>query len=238
MIGRLAHPRRDAVPTWGRSRGRCAVAMEFLEGMALSELMRAKHPPLNDAVGLGVQLAEALDYAHQKGVVHRDVKPSNIVVQPDGQIRITDFGIAHVDDSTATLQTQAGRCRHTRLHVSPAAWPSRWMRQSDIFSLGIILYELTTGRRPLVGMARASSRLQRDLGTGASGASVAGCRHSRRTSPRDNEGTRQGSRQALPKRKGDGGSARGRAVGARFGSSGDDEPSAAAGSTGLGRSCR
>ena len=156
VIGRLAHPNIVTIYDVGEEQGTVYIAMEFLEGIALSELMRANRPPLQDVVRLGVQLAETLDYAHQKGVVHRDVKPSNIVVQPDGQIRITDFGIAHVDDSTATLQTQAGEIMGTPAYMSPEQVLSQPVDpRSDIFSLGIILYELTTGRRPFGGDSKS-----------------------------------------------------------------------------------
>lgn len=155
VIGRLAHPGIVTIYDVGEEQGTVYIAMEYLEGTALSDVMKANLPPLHDLVGLGVQLAEALDYAHQKGVVHRDVKPSNIVVQPDGQIKITDFGIAHVDDATATLQTQAGEIMGTPAYMSPEQVLSQPVdARSDIFSLGIILYELAAGRRPFGGENR------------------------------------------------------------------------------------
>jgi len=152
VIGRLTHPNILAIYDVGEEQGAVYIAMEFLEGVSLSELARGSLPGTKEVVALGVQLAETLDYAHKKGVVHRDVKPSNIIVQSDGQIKITDFGIAHVDDATATLQTQAGEIMGTPAYMSPEQVLGQPVDgRSDIFSLGIVLYELTTGLRPFGG---------------------------------------------------------------------------------------
>jgi serine/threonine protein kinase len=126
--------------------------MEFLEGEPLHKIIEKKRFPLKEVLLLGIQVAETLDYAHQKGIVHRDVKPSNIIVQPSGQIKITDFGIAHIEDSTASLQTQAGEILGTPAYMSPEQVLSEPVDgRSDLFSLGIILYELSTGKRPFEG---------------------------------------------------------------------------------------
>ncbi|NTU48417.1 MAG: serine/threonine protein kinase, partial [Syntrophobacteraceae bacterium] len=98
---------------------------------------------------MGIQVAETLDYAHEKGVVHRDIKPSNIVVQPKGLVKITDFGIAHIEDPSATLQTQDGEILGTPAYMSPEQVLGHSVDgRSDLFSLGVILYELSTGKRP------------------------------------------------------------------------------------------
>ena len=152
VIGRLTHSNIVAIYDVGEEQGTVYIAMEFLEGVSLSDVIKNKRLETKDVVALGIQLAETLDYAHQKGVVHRDIKPSNIIVQDDGQIKITDFGIAHVEDSTATLQTQAGEIMGTPAYMSPEQALSKPVDgRTDIFSVGIILYELTTGRRPFGG---------------------------------------------------------------------------------------
>ena len=152
VIGRLTHSHIVAIYDVGEEQGTVYIAMEFLEGVSLSDVIKRKRLETRDVVGLGIQLAETLDYAHQKGVVHRDIKPSNIIVQDDGQIKITDFGIAHVEDATATLQTQAGEIMGTPAYMSPEQALSKPVDgRTDIFSLGIILYELSTGRRPFGG---------------------------------------------------------------------------------------
>ena len=155
VIGRLTHSHIVAIYDVGEEQETVYIAMEFLEGVALSDLVRGKLPEIGEVAALGIQLAETLDYAHQKGVVHRDIKPSNIIVQSDGQIKITDFGIAHVEDATATLQTQAGEIMGTPAYMSPEQVLSKPVDgRTDIFSLGIILYELTTGRRPFGGESK------------------------------------------------------------------------------------
>lgn len=151
-IGRLSHPNLVVVYDVGEDRGTVYLAMEFLEGKPLNELIDLDSFQPDEIIELGVQVAEALDYAHRKGIVHRDIKPSNIIVQPDGQIKITDFGIAHIEDPEATQQTQAGEILGTPAYMSPEQVLSQPVDgRSDLFSLGVILYELATGKRPFRG---------------------------------------------------------------------------------------
>lgn len=164
VIGRLTHPHIVVIYDVGQEEETVYIAMEFLEGISLSERFRGKEADLKEVVSLGIQLAETLDYAHQKGVVHRDIKPSNIIVQGDGQLKITDFGIAHVDDATATLQTQAGEIMGTPAYMSPEQVKSEPVDgRSDIFSLGIILYELCTGKRPFGGETKSLATVLTDI---------------------------------------------------------------------------
>lgn len=164
VIGRLTHPNIIAIHDVGEEEGAVYIAMEYLEGMSLSEVVKGRKPNAIAVVALGVQLAETLDYAHQKGVVHRDIKPSNIIVQTDGQIKITDFGIAHLDGSTATLKTQTGEVMGTPAYMSPEQVLSRAVDgRSDIFSLGVILYELITGRRPFGAGSRSLVNVFNDI---------------------------------------------------------------------------
>jgi eukaryotic-like serine/threonine-protein kinase len=151
-IGRLSHPNIVVVYDVGEEHGTVYIAMEFLEGKPLDEIVKSESFQSDEIIELGVQVAEALDYAHRKGVVHRDIKPSNIIVQPDGQIKITDFGIAHMEDPEVTQQTQAGEILGTPAYMSPEQVLSQPVDgRSDLFSLGVILYELATGKRPFRG---------------------------------------------------------------------------------------
>ena len=151
-IGRLSHPNMVVVYDVGEDHGTVYIAMEFLEGKPLNELIQIDSFQPEEIIELGVQVAEALDYAHRKGIVHRDIKPSNIIVQPDGHIKITDFGIAHIEDPEATQQTQAGEILGTPAYMSPEQVLSQPVDgRSDLFSLGVILYELATGKRPFQG---------------------------------------------------------------------------------------
>lgn len=152
VIGRLSHPNIVTIYDMGEEQGTIYIAMEFLEGRSLSDVLRESRFDIKEAMTFGIQIAETLNYAHQKGVIHRDIKPSNIIVTPDGRIKITDFGIAHIEDSTTTLQTQAGEIMGTPAYMSPEQILGQPVDgRSDIFSLGVILYEMVTGRRPFGG---------------------------------------------------------------------------------------
>ncbi len=151
-IGRLSHPRIVTVYDIGQDHGTIYIAMELLQGEPLNVLMEKKKFSPEEIINLGKQVAEALDYAHQKGIVHRDIKPSNILVQPYSKIKITDFGIAHIEDPEASMQTQAGEILGTPAYMSPEQVMGRPADgRSDLFSLGIILYELSSGQRPFGG---------------------------------------------------------------------------------------
>lgn len=152
VIGRLSHPNIVTIYDVGEDHGTVYIAMEYMEGIPLSELIRDKKLEVREALEICIQIAQTLDYAHRKGVVHRDIKPSNIIILPEGHIKITDFGIAHIDDSTATLQTVSGEIMGTPAYMSPEQVLSQPVDgRSDLFSLGVILYELCSGRRPFGG---------------------------------------------------------------------------------------
>ncbi len=132
--------------------GTVYIAMEYVEGESLAEVMKRKQFSPDEIINLGITIAKTLNYAHQKGVIHRDIKPSNIMIRSDGFLKITDFGIAHIQDSRATIKTQAGEILGTPAYMSPEQVISKPIDgRSDIFSLGIILYELCTGIRPFRG---------------------------------------------------------------------------------------
>ncbi|NNL75602.1 MAG: serine/threonine protein kinase [Desulfobacterales bacterium] len=151
-IGKLSHPNIVSVYDAGQDRGALFIAMEFLVGKSLEEIIKNKRLGPHDIVKVGVQVAEALDYAHQQGIVHRDIKPSNIILTPDDQVKITDFGIARIEDPSATQQTQAGQILGTPAYMSPEQVKGAPVDcRTDLFSLGVILYELITGNRPFTG---------------------------------------------------------------------------------------
>lgn len=155
-LGRLDHPNIVRVYNVDEAEGTVYIAMEFIEGESLTDVMQGKKFSPEEIAKIGATVADALDYAHQKGIVHRDVKPSNILIRPDGRLKITDFGIARIEDPTGHQQTQAGEILGTPAYMSPEQVESHPVDgRSDLFSLGIILYELSTGARPFKGESLA-----------------------------------------------------------------------------------
>ncbi len=149
--GSFVHPNIVTVYDVGRLGDRPYIIIELVDGTPLDEVLRdSAKLPTTQALSIGVQLAKALDYAHAQGVVHRDIKPSNILLLPDGHdIKIADFGIAHIDEPDATRHTQAGTVLGTPQYMSPEqVMGARVDGRSDLFSVGVILYQLFAGRRP------------------------------------------------------------------------------------------
>ncbi len=156
-LGKLDHPNIVRVFNVDEDGGTVYIVMEFIEGESLNEIMQKKRFSHEEVINMGIALAEALDYAHQKRIVHRDIKPSNILIRSDGRLKITDFGIAHIEDPSAPEQTQAGEILGTPAYMSPEQVMSKPVDgRSDLFSLGIILYELCTGIRPFGGQTMAA----------------------------------------------------------------------------------
>lgn len=152
--GRLNHPGIVAVYDYGEEEGSAYIAMEFVEGSGLREYFHQRiKVPLPDAVSIMVQLLDALDYAHQQGVVHRDIKPGNIMLTTSGKLKIADFGIARIDTSNLTQQ---GSVLGTPNYMSPEQFKGLGADcRSDIFSAGVVFYELLTGEKPFQGPLEA-----------------------------------------------------------------------------------
>jgi serine/threonine protein kinase len=151
-IGRMSHPGIVTVYDVGEDQGTIYIAMEFLEGVPLNAYCREKTMSIEEITDIGIQVADSLDYAHTRGIVHRDIKPQNIMVSPSGMVKLTDFGIAHIEDPEASHQTQAGEILGTPNYMSPEQVIGKKVDgRSDLYSLGVILYELSTGARPFKG---------------------------------------------------------------------------------------
>ena len=151
--GKLTHPNIVTIFDVGEVEQGPYIAMEFLEGLTLEEIMDGDtRISTREAVVYGIQLAEALDYSHARGIVHRDVKPGNIISPGDGHtIRITDFGIARVDAPNKEHRTMVGAVLGTPQYMSPEQVEGLPVDgRSDLFSLGVILYQLITGEKPFV----------------------------------------------------------------------------------------
>jgi non-specific serine/threonine protein kinase len=166
----LNHPNVATIHDIGESDGVRFIVMEYVEGQTIAA--RLAGPPLTVAeiVDIAIQVADALDAAHAKGITHRDIKPANLMLTPRGQVKVLDFGIAKLDrpsnaehyrqdDSGAQLRpdsdtsvTRAGMVLGSVPYMSPEQVSGHGVdHRSDLFSLGVTLYELATGRLPFRG---------------------------------------------------------------------------------------
>ena len=148
--GQLSHPHIVTVYDYGEHEGAPFIVMEFLKGSELSRILnRGTRLPLSEVVRLATQLLGALAYAHDRKLVHRDIKPGNIFVLDDGNLKVVDFGLAHVEASNLT---DTGALLGTPAYMSPEQFLALPVdERSDIFSAGVILYELLTGDKPFTG---------------------------------------------------------------------------------------
>ena len=148
--GKLGHPGIVTIYDVGREGGMVYMAMELLEGVDLGTQTAERRLSVTEAVGIVERVADALAFAHDRGVVHRDIKPPNIMLVGDGRVKIMDFGIARMRSSD--LKTQTGMMMGTPRYMSPEQVAGRAVDQrSDIFSLGTVLYELLTGTKLFSG---------------------------------------------------------------------------------------
>jgi len=158
-LGRLKHPGIGAIYESGRTEdGQHFFAMELVRGETLDEHVRKRgeltRGELHERLELFCRICDAVNYAHQRGVIHRDLKPSNIVIGEDGEPKVLDFGLARITDTDAaavTLMTEAGVIRGTLAYMSPeqaSGNPAEIDLRTDVYSLGILLYELLSGQRP------------------------------------------------------------------------------------------
>ena len=146
----LNHPSIVSIFDRGYAEGTYYIAMEFLDGRTLKELLVKNGPtPIPIAIDYARQILGALAFAHRNGIVHRDIKPHNIVVGGDGRLKVTDFGIAR---SGASQMTEAGSIVGTAQYLSPEqARGAPVDPRSDLYSLGVVLYEMLTGKVPFTG---------------------------------------------------------------------------------------
>ena len=148
----LSHPNIVPVFDWGEDRGTYFIVMELIEGTSLADMLRGSATiSASRSAQIVAQVAAALGYAHRSGVVHRDVKPGNILITRDGQVKVTDFGIAQAVSSEDHL-AEAGSVMGTATYFSPEqASGAAVDGRSDVYALGVVLYEMLVGRPPFIG---------------------------------------------------------------------------------------
>ena len=194
----LSHPNIVSIYDRGEAEGTYYIAMEHLEGRNLKELLRARGPaPVQYAIEYVPPVLAALRYAHRNGTVHRDIKPHNVLIDSDGRVKVTDFGIAR---AAARQMTEVGSIVGTAQYLSPEqARGAAVDQRSDLYSLGVVLYELLTGRCPSPATA-GRDRHEAPLDTPPPPSEV----REGPERPRRDARAGQGPGGALPVRRGDG----------------------------------
>ncbi len=173
-LARLNHPHLVTIHDVGRAGGWCYLVMEFVDGASLRQVMRTGQLAPAEALALVPQLCDALQYAHDAGVVHRDIKPENILLDQRGRVKIADFGLAKLADpagkdgsdaTRAAALTATGSVLGTVHYMAPEQVEgSRTVdHRADIFSLGVVIYEMLTGSLPLGRFEPPSRRVQIDV---------------------------------------------------------------------------
>src|SRR3954468_11811813 len=152
----LNHPHIVAVYDWGEEDDTSFIVMEYVPGQTLRQIMQSYGSlgPM-DAARIAADIADALSFAHAHGVVHRDVKPGNVLVTPQGQVKVTDFGIARAE--TSEPLTKTGAVLGTATYFSPEqAQGFPLDGRSDVYALGVVLYEMLTGDAPFIASTPVS----------------------------------------------------------------------------------
>src|SRR5690242_18394225 len=152
--GRLTHPNIVSVFDYGETDDLAYIVMEFVDGPTLKSLLdKGERFELHAALAIMHDVLAGLAFSHGHGVVHRDVKPANVMLTSDGQAKLTDFGIARIESSS---MTQAGTVLGTPAYMSPEQFTGQVVdARTDIYSAGVLLYQLLTGERPFDGSMSA-----------------------------------------------------------------------------------
>ncbi|MFZ1947035.1 MAG: serine/threonine-protein kinase, partial [bacterium] len=151
----LSHPNIVTIYEVAEYQGRPYIAMEYVDGGSLRDVISVKDLSTGEFIGLAIQICEGLSAAHRAGIVHRDIKPQNILISRDGRPKISDFGLARFEGSSRI--TQDGTTVGTLAYMSPEQAKATDVDQrADIFSLGAVLYEMITRRLPFAGQSEGA----------------------------------------------------------------------------------
>ena len=167
-LARLSHPRIVTVYEFGHTDdGLYYLIMEFIDGTDLRHVIQAGELSAKEALTIVPQICEALQFAHEEGIVHRDIKPENILIDKKGRIKIADFGLARLLDQPAKAYTltQAGQRMGTPHYMAPEQieHPGEVDHRADIYSLGVVFYEMLTGELPIGRFAPPSKKVKVDV---------------------------------------------------------------------------
>ncbi|HEV8686904.1 MAG TPA: protein kinase, partial [Gaiellaceae bacterium] len=160
-VAQLAHPNIVTVIDRGEDGGRQFIVFEYVDGENLKQIVEREGPlALDEVVSFGLEIARGLAFAHEHGIVHRDVKPQNVLLNGDGHAKVTDFGIARTLDVEKGV-TQTGTVLGTSDYIAPEQASGQAVsRETDVYSLGVVLFELLTGRVPFTGESFVAVALQ------------------------------------------------------------------------------
>ncbi len=166
-LAKLSHPNIVTVYDFGESDGRFYLLMEFVDGVNLRQLIRERRLKPEEALKIVPQICEALQYAHEQGIVHRDIKPENILLDKRGHVKIADFGLAKLlgQKSADSALTGSQQIMGTLHYMAPEQMekPLAVDHRADIYSLGVVFYEMLTGELPLGRFALPSQKVQVDV---------------------------------------------------------------------------
>src|SRR5262245_48894381 len=154
----LNHPNICTIYEVGEAEGQVYIAMELVDGRPLSQLLQSGPLPYEQVLRMGHQLTDAVGHAHERGIVHRDLKSLNVIVTPDGRCKVLDFGLARrLPNETAEATVQTALTEDGAIVGTPAYMAPEQLRgqtvdaRSDVWALGVMLYEMASGTRPFTG---------------------------------------------------------------------------------------